>query len=225
MADARSGLAAVIADGGPLAIDDQAEELDLFGDDPGAGSPIEGSARALRGACWPAEPGSRRDQAIGAIEQVRPARRGRPAGKQNLRTEAIKAFLLQRYRHPLLGLFDVSAMNPVDLARLMAPAGEQLTREDLRYAWEFWRKCVVDAADFVAPREPRALTLTPGSAPLMSINLMTDQLTMAGVTHDQAGTLGMPESAMNSMIAEGMGGEVLDGEVLEPAISAGKSNE
>jgi hypothetical protein len=156
---------------------------------------------------------------------VRPARRGRPAGKQNLRTEAIKAFLLQRYRHPLLGLFDVSAMNPVDLARLMVPAGEQLTREDLRGAWEFWRKCNVDAADFIAPREPRALTITPGSAPLMSINLMTDQLTMAGVTHDQGMALGITESAMNSMIAEGMGGEVLDGEVLEPAISAGNSND
>jgi hypothetical protein len=74
MADARSGLAAVIAEGGPLPIDDQAEELDLFGDDPGAGSPIEGSARALRGAVL----GSLRSAQGGGAGALYRARQQRP---------------------------------------------------------------------------------------------------------------------------------------------------
>jgi hypothetical protein len=156
---------------------------------------------------------------------VTPHRRGRPPGAKNITTEATKRFLLQRYRHPLLGLFDIASTPPAELARLMVPDGGIVTREDLHLAWKVHVQATVDAADFVTPREPRALTLTPGSAPLMSLHLDIDQLTMGGGGRlDQAMQLGMPESVMESALSNPMGGEVLEAEVLEAGNSPDKSN-
>jgi hypothetical protein len=209
MGDARSGLAAVVADAGPLPPADEAEELDLFGDNPAAGSPIEGSALQL---------------GMHGEAAVRPVRRGRPPGARNLTTEATKRFLLARYRHPLLGLFDVASTSPAELAKLLAPQGSTVTREDLQMAWRLWLDCCKEAAEYVTPKEPRALTITPGSAPLMSMNLAVDQLTLQGITANQALQLGIPESAIKSALSDPIGGEVLEAQVLEAGKTAGNSN-
>lgn len=226
MSDARFGVASIIADAAPLLPErDQIEELDLFADEPTAG-PIEGSARALRAGARPADPGTDRARRLDLVDSVRPARRGpgRPEGAKNRSTEALKRYLRERYRDPLLGLFDVQATPPAELVKLMVPPGETPTREDYRFAWSMWRDCTFEAAEFLTPKEPRALTITPGSAPLMSVNLTTDQLTLGGVSPGHGMQLGMSESAMKSMGDGGIGGEVLEGEVLQPLISAGKSD-
>lgn len=210
MGDARSGLASVVREAGPLPPADQAEELDLFDGDPAQGSPVEGSGDAL----WTSLGG----------DAVQARRRGRPAGARNVSTEATKRFLLNRYRHPLLGLFDVAATPPAELARIMVPPGDIPRRDDLQFAWKIWLECSKEAAEYVVPKEPRALTLTPGSAPLMSMHLDVDQLTLAGVTAVQAQQLGIPESAIKTMMSDPIGGEVLEGIVLEAGNNPEKSN-
>lgn len=209
MGDARHGLGAVVREAGPLAIGDQAEELDLFGENPADGSPVEGSGKVLK---------------LYGDAAVRPARRGRPEGSRNVANEAIKRFLLARYRHPLLGLFDVAATPPAELAKLLVPHGGSVGKEELLAAWKIWLECAKEAAEYVTPKEPRALTVTPGSAPLMSINLSTDQLTVQGVTAQQVGQLGIPESAVKTMLSDPIGVKVLEQEVLQQGNSSGNSN-
>ncbi len=86
-------------------IADEAETVDLFGDE-GAdwGSPVSG-----RGVC------------PGGASPVRRRGPGRPKGSKNRSTEEVRKFLLDRYRHPVLGLFDIASTAPEDLAKLLVP--------------------------------------------------------------------------------------------------------
>ncbi len=205
MGDARHGIGAIVREAGPLPPADEAEALDLFDGDAAIGSPIDGSGVALQ-------------------RPTTPRGRGRPTGARNVTTEETKRFLLSRYRHPLLGLFDVASTSPAELARLMVPKGERVEAEDLKVAWRLWFDCAKEAAEYVTPKEPRALTITPGSAPLLSMNLNVDQLTLAGVTAEQAMSLGIPENAIQSALSDPVGREVLEAEVLEAGNSPDKSN-
>lgn len=66
----------------------------------------------------PAEQASMFDEPDAPLP-VSPAKlgRGRPAGSQNRSTEEWKRLLLGRYRSPLVGLLEIAARSPKDLAR------------------------------------------------------------------------------------------------------------
>lgn len=246
MVDRRHGIAAEIAAAGPLTLPDEAEQVDLFDGDPAAGSPIEGTARAL-----------------GLGGQISPHRRGRRPGSQNVTTQDVLRFLGQRYRHPLLGLADIASTNWRDLAEMLvpepqgpdapdepiggdgaaaaaAPAGDRtpgeiraelasiaasrVTREDMFRAAQLQIRCAEILAEYMLPKQPRMVTVTADSAPLMVFDLGSDQLTRAGVTAAIDQVMGFAKMPMNTGPSLPIGGEVLEAEVLQGGITPEKSN-
>jgi hypothetical protein len=210
MSDPRFGMAKALAEAGPVELGGPADTLDLFGGDPAAGSPVDGYVGADGKTL--ATPGGRRG-------------RGRPPGAKNLATEEILRFLGQRYRHPVLGLADIANTHPFELAKLFVPEGEKIDREALQAAWKMIVDCTKEYAEYVMPKQPRALVLQGDAIPTMHVHLGVHQTVGGGVQAGAQGvTLGFSESAMKSMMSHPMGEEVLDREVLQPGISAEKSN-
>jgi len=109
--DGRSGLGGAVRDaisGADPLIDDAGEDdiADLFGDDVDCGSPLSGSAFSL----GLPDPVARKNN-----------KGGRPKGAKNISTKKMIEFLTARYRHPLLGMADVAATSPHDIAQLIIP--------------------------------------------------------------------------------------------------------
>lgn len=205
----------MIASADPPGLPGEPDQVDLFGEDPGRGSPVEESARALR-------------RFSGDVAAIAPARRGpgRPEGSKNRLTADLIRFLQARYRDPLLGIADIAATAPMTLARVMVPDGQAITESAVAKAWDMWRACSFELAEYMHTKQPRALTITPDSAPLMNFLLHTDQLTMQTgampASPDQV--FGFSETQAKSMFSETQGGEVLDQQVLEVQVSPVKSN-
>lgn len=191
MGDDRPGFAAALDAAGmgePLA-QDVADMADLFADEEISGSPVSGSAVF-----------SGRDPVV---------RRGpgRPKGARNRSTKEMVDFILARYRHPLLGLADIVATPPDQLALLfvvMDPKtgkpvdGEEgkLTKEDLRRAMDFWKACAFELAEYVATKQPRQLQTEAGLPPILQVFMGAPGQPLGP---GQGPVMGMQETSMKSM--------------------------
>lgn len=156
-----------VAEAAPLVADTKADQMALFDDDLALPGPLAG--------------------AEGQAGQPRKGKIGRPKGARNRSNEQMVKHLLANYRHPLYGLFDVASTSIADLARALVPKGKAVTREDLRYAAEFWRKCNFEAASYVQGKAPVAVVLEAKDWPQMSINLGV----FAQANGDQGPQMGM----------------------------------
>lgn len=232
MGDGRSGVSKAIADAGPLGVPSEPETIDLFDGDAAAGSPIEGTARAL-----------------GLAGQIAPHRRGpgRPKGSRNIATADVLRFINARYRHPLLALADVASMNWRDLAELLVPEPQsgpddegdgdsgdprrelddlkasKISKEDMWRAAQLQLQAARELAEYMVPKQPRQVTLTPDSAPLLQVFLDQHQGegggSMVNVTQ-----FGFQENPMKTTDAKGVGDEVLESEVLQQPNNPENSN-
>lgn len=192
MADKRSGFSAAVGE----AIDradpliEEAEELDLFGDDPNWGSPVGESAfsQGTQG---------------GIVRRRGP---GRPAGATNISTRRMVEFLEKNYRHPLLGLADVAATPPHELAQLILPRDEdgevasnskgqryELSKDDMKWAFDLWFRCTTELAEYMSTKQPRQLVAADGLPPVIQLNLGSHQGGFAAVMDVP---MGMPETSM-----------------------------
>ncbi len=178
--DARHGLSSFIKSSAASAdeIAPENETLDLFDGDPEKGSPVGDSAF------------SRADGS--------PVRRGpgRRPGSRNVSTEKMRDFLLANYRHPLLGLFDVASTPPDQLVQLIIPRDPTtgkplavddegklpvLSKDDMKWAFELWTRCTMEAANYVASKMPREISLSAdGDLPVFQVNVHTQAGAMAG---------------------------------------------
>lgn len=223
MADGRSGLSGAlreaIEDADPLLDDDHIE--DMFGDAPDQGSPVSASAFSL----GLPDPVQRRDASKG----------GRPKGAQNITTRRIIEYLQARYRHPLLGMADIAATSPADLAKLVVPrdpeTGEplkgadgkhyKLSKADLQWAFEFWFRVSSELTEYMATKQPRQIAGLEDLAPLFVMNLGEHQ--GSGMTVIQH-PLGLPKTPMNTGDDEAEDAQVPCDEVpqtVQPAVLAG----
>jgi hypothetical protein len=210
MGDARSGVAQAIVAAGPLGLPAEAEELDLFDGSPHAGSPIDEAARAQ-----------------GAAEVKVAGRRGpgRPKGSRNASTEQILSFIQARYRHPLLGLADIASTSPEQLALLLAGGRKHMIDEETR--WRAWQLCLTatkELTEYMLPKQPRAITMTADSAPLIQMFMGLPAAPGGAFGVSGQPMFGLQEMPVNTGASPPKGEEVLEGEVLEPAKSAGESN-
>jgi len=208
--DARSGVAQVLAEAGPLGLPAEADEPDLFDGDARRGSPVDEAARAQ-----------------GVVEPMVTARRGpgRPKGSRNASTEQVLKFVQARYRHPLLGLADIASTSPEQLALLLAGGRKHMIDEETRWrAWQLALTATKELAEYMLPKQPRAITFTADSAPL--IQMFMGMPAAPGPAFGASGEpiFGLQEMPLNTGPDDPKGGEVLEGEVLEPAISAGESD-
>lgn len=203
MGDKRSGLGAVVSEamdqGEPLL--DEADQLDLLGDDPERGSPVGGSVFA---------------QGKGGSPVVRQA--GRPKGAQNLTTKRMRDYLLANYRHPLLGIFDVASTTPDQIAQLFLPRDENgevvkrwvhvkdgvgywetpaLSKDDIKEAFQFWRQCAFEAAEYVATKQPRQLVAEVTLPPIFQQFTAPQGAADGGVID---ATFGLPKNPEETMI-------------------------
>lgn len=205
MPDSRSGLAKDVAAAGPLGMPTEPETIDLFDGEPHTGSPVDEAAKAL------------------GVSSARVAgRRGRREGSRNVVTADVVKFLSANYRHPLLGMADVAATSPEQLASLIA-GGKTVAPEDRRFAWSMWFQCSKELAEYMATKQPRALSITPDSAPLLQVFLDQHQGegggSMVNVTQ-----FGFQENPMKTTEAKGVGDEVLESEVLQQPNNPENSN-
>lgn len=114
---------------------------------------IEGMvAEAFSGASAPSqaelfEIGAGAEEAgspLGAI--ARPGKPGRPAGSINKRHEALRAFYLARFKHPLVALGEIASMPAKDLAA-------HLDCKPIE-AVELQRKVLADVLPYVESKQP-----------------------------------------------------------------------
>ena len=223
MGDGRSGLGGAVRDAigeaDPLLEDDDIE--DLFGDEPDRGSPVSASAFSL----GLPDPVQRRDVSKG----------GRPKGAQNLTTRKMLEYLQVRYRHPLLGMADIAATSPADLAKLLVPRdpetgdalkggdGKQMkvSKADMQWAFEFWFRCTSELSEYMATKQPRQIAGLEDLAPMFVMNLGEHQ--GAGMTLNMP-SLGLPKKPMNTGDDEAEDAQVPCDEVpqtVQPAAIAG----
>ncbi|PHS25473.1 MAG: hypothetical protein COA84_07605 [Robiginitomaculum sp.] len=146
----KGAVSQAVAGAEPLAEDAAAAQMALFDEDRALPGPLTG--------------------ANGQTENA-PRGRGRPKGARNRSNEAMVKHLLAQYRHPLYGLFDLASTPIPELARALTPEGASVTREDLRWAAEMHRKCVVEAASYVQGKAPVAVEVTAKDWPSMAITL------------------------------------------------------
>ena len=162
MGDARSGISGALrelAEGAEPLDQAEAETADLFGDQtaPDWGSPLRGSPVFSGGS-----PAQKR-------------KRGRPEGSRNLVTKEVVEKILARYPHPLIGMAEVAATAPYDLARTLLQVnaeGEErgrVTEEQLRWAYDFWFKVTAEFTEYVATKQPRQLMAEGGLPPLFQV--------------------------------------------------------
>jgi len=201
MGDKRSGFSGAVAD----AIDqadpllDEVETLDLFDGDPDAGSPVGASSFA-------------QGKGGGVVQRKKP---GRPKGAKNVSTQQMIDFINSRYRHPLLGLADIAATRPEDIAQLILPRDEegrvlrrwvgslgdgslepyQISKDDMKWALDFWKQCTMELAEYLTPKQPRDLVSPEGLPPIIHLNLgaqIAPGVASAGVA------LGFPKNPVNT---------------------------
>ncbi len=192
MGDTRSGLTAAVRDAvdeaDPLV--DEPDIMDLFGDDPDAGSPVSESAFS-----------------VGVPDPVK-RRSGRPRGAQNITTRKIIEYLQARYRHPLLGMADIAATPPAEIAQLLLQRDEEgkpitqdngkpqrVSKDDMRWAFEFWFKVTSELSEYMATKQPRSIAELENLPPLFQVFLGMHQ---GGEGPVLDGELGMSKSQMIS---------------------------
>lgn len=218
MADQRAGFSGAIRD----AIDEAdplleaPETVDLFGDDPDWGSPV-GASRFSQGMGSPVARQDKRGP-------------GRPKGAKNVSTKEMVAFILARYRHPLLGLADIASTPPDQLAQLILPRDEhgnvlkrtvgsgenerqvdyEISKDDIRWAFDLWKQCTFELTEYLATKQPRQILPDEGLPPVFNVYLGTQQVA-GGPIIDVP--LGMPKMPMNTAHEDAQDAEVPRDEV------------
>lgn len=227
MGDKRSGLGGVVREaleeGEPLLED--ADQLDLLGDDPERGSPVGGSLFAQGKGVSP------------VVRQV-----GRPQGAQNLTTKRMRDYLLAHYRHPLLGIFDIASTPPDQIAQLILPRdadgnvetyesgnGENATtrkfavsKDDLKWALDFWKQCVFEAAEYVATKQPRQVIQDTPLPPVLQVYMGAPSAAMGEVIQ---GEMGLPKDPMLSRLSDEDAAEVPQEEVPQDGQSVANTTD
>jgi hypothetical protein len=111
-----------------------------------------------------------------------PRQPGRPRGSRNKRTEETIAFILARYRNPLVVLAETYSRSTAELARLLSCKK--------REAFELQLEAAKQLAPYVASKMPQALEVDDRRAVALTLIVAPDMAPRGSPTIDQ-----MPQSA------------------------------